>query len=373
MLRSISSNQGGITINGNALRYYKSAQALYLPVKLVDGLDGFELILNQYHYAFCGAEPPINLATSVNICQHKFVANRFLENAGIPVPKAYLLKKNEFKDNSYLQKLSHLKFPLVVKPLNEGKGKGVLCNINTLEELRNALSNAFSTYNLMIVEEFHANLSSYRVLVFNQKILGVILRHPAHVIGDGSHTIEELTHLTNKKRRHINEFLGPILLDTEAYICLREQGLSDDYIPKVGEKVLLAYTSNATRGGTYETVGKNICKENRKLMLKVAKVLNLKLVGIDVECQDINTPITHETGVIIEANEAPSVRIHEIPMYGSPTLVTRKIMRYFIYRHPLSYLYSLYFNKHTSFYVRCFMVALVIAIIYPLLASKGII
>ncbi|WP_083821475.1 UDP-N-acetylmuramyl peptide synthase [Legionella drancourtii] len=328
-------------------------------------------MLNKYHYFFCGAEPPINKSSSTRIARHKFIANRILEEAEIPVPKAALVSDDELANDAFIQTIKHLNFPLVVKPLNERRGQGVLCNVQTLDELRSALSQAFTTYTLVIVEEFHAQLNSYRVLVFNQLILGVILRHPAHIIGDGHHNIEELVSITNKERKRINEFLGPIVLDQEAYICLKEQNLHVDYVPKSGEHVALGYTSNATRGGTYETLGKKICKENNQLMIRVANTLSLKLVGIDVQCTDItNTPIEYPSGVIIEANDVPSIRIHEVPMYGPPNLVTRKIMRYFIYRHPFAYLCSLYFNKQTAFYVRSFIVAIILAIVY-LLLSKG--
>lgn len=289
----------------------------------------------------------------------------------LPVPQAVLVGDDELDDDSYLQKIKHLKFPLVIKPLHEKQGKGVLCNVQTHDELRTVLAQAFATYKVMIVEEFHGKLNSYRVLVFNQRILGVVLRHPAHVIGDGTQNIEKLVESTNKERKRINEFLGPIVIDQEALICLKEQNLHVDYIPKVGEKVALGYTSNATRGGTYETVTKTICKKNRNLMIRAANTLGLKLVGIDVQCADIvNTPIEYPSGVIIEANDIPSIRIHEIPMYGAPNYVTRKIIRYFIYRHPCAYLCSLYFNKQTAFYARSFIVAIVLAILYSLL-SKG--
>ncbi|MGC1182149.1 UDP-N-acetylmuramyl peptide synthase [Legionella sp.] len=360
-----------IPINGNALRYYRSAQALFLPVKPIEDLEGFELKLNKHHYFFCSAEPPINLSSSTRISGHKFIANRILETAEIPVPKAVLVSDEEFADGSFTKIIKNLNFPLVIKPLHEIRGAGVLCNLQTFNELRAALTQAFTSYNLLMVEEFHAQLNSYRVLVFNQRILGVILRHPAHVIGDGKQTVEELVASTNIERKRINEFLGAITLDAEAHICLKEQGLKTEYIPKIGEKVALGYTSNASRGGTYETISKKLCKKNYKLMIHVAKTLGLKLVGIDVQCTDIlNVPIEYPSGVIIEANDVPSIRIHELPMKGKANLVTRKIMRYFIYRHPFAYLSSLYFNKKTAFYVRSFLVVIILAIFYSLL-SKG--
>ncbi|MFJ1269447.1 UDP-N-acetylmuramyl peptide synthase [Legionella lytica] len=342
-------------------------------MKPIEELEGFELRLHKHRYFFCGAEPPINYSSSTRIGQHKYVANRLLEEAEVPVPKAVLLDKEELKNDAFTEQTAQLKFPLVVKPLNERQGRGVLCNIQSLDELRTELTHAFSTYEQIIVEEFHGNLQSYRVLVFNQKVIGVVLRHPAFVIGDGKHNIKDLIERTNKERKRINEFLGPISLDVEAYTCLNEQDIQEDYVPHVGEKVGLGYTSNASRGGSYENINKNICKENRKLMVEVANTLSLKLVGIDIQCEDINKPIKYPDGVIIEANEIPSIRIHELPMQGRANRVTRKIMRHFIYRHPFAYLCSLYFNKHTAFYIRALSVSIILAVLYPLLKTKGII
>lgn len=362
-----------IAIDPNAFLYYKSALALFLPVKAREDLEAFMLTFNKTQYFFCHAETSFNSATSTRINEHKFISNRILEVAGIPVPKAVLVEAEEFANNSFLHSIKHLKFPLVIKPYNESKGTDVLCNIQTLDELKLALNQVFPTYDGVIVEEFHAKLNSYRVLVFNQRILGVILRHPAHVIGDGEHTIEELIALTNIQRQKTSTFLGMITLDVEAHTCLKEQGVTIDYIPQVGKKIDLGYTSNATRGGTYETINKKLCKKNRKLMIRAAKALDLKYVGIDLQCVDIvNKPIEYPSGVIIETNCRPSVRIHELPMYGPPKLVTRKVMRYFIYRHPFAYINSLYSNKKTTFYVRSFIVTIILACLY-LLLIKGVI
>ncbi len=288
-----------------------------------------------------------------------------LERAEIPVPNAVSINVDEFNQNLTEEIISELKFPLVIKPLlNGAQGKDVLCNIQTLEELLVHLEKFFASYNLLMIEEFHGKLKSYRVLVFNRKVVGVVIRHPASIIGDGKHTVEELISLTNAARKKINDFLGPIVVDDECQIRLNELGIGVDYIPPIGKRIVLCYTSNATRGGTYESLGKQICKENRKLMVRVATVLNLGLAGIDVECADINKPIAGSNGVIIEVNHRPSIRIHEFPISGTPHLVTKEIMRSFIFRHPFAYLSALYSNKQSAFYIRLFILLSVIAVIY---------
>jgi D-alanine-D-alanine ligase-like ATP-grasp enzyme len=157
------------------------------------------------------------------------------------------------------------------------------------------------------------------------------------------------------------------VVDEECQMRLKEQNLSLDYVPQPKERVYLGYTSNASRGGSYETVRMQICKKNRRLMVRAAEVLNLNLVGFDVECSDMNLPIEDSQGVIIEANHRPSIRIHEIPMSGAAKPVVNKIMRSLIYKHPLAYLHVLYTNRKTRLFVRSLGFAAIFSLLYKLL------
>ncbi|MCL9685212.1 UDP-N-acetylmuramyl peptide synthase [Legionella maioricensis] len=341
---------------------------MFLPVIPVDEINGFALKLGKHSYLFCENETPFNSSSSARISVNKYVSNKLLEMAGLPVPKAIAIHVDEFKQNKTEEMIAHLKFPLVIKPVDGSLGIGVLCNIQTLEQLLFFLPSYFSLYDNLLIEEFHGKLKSYRVLVFNKKVIGVVQRHPARVTGDGKHNIQELIDLTNIQRKEINPFLGPIKIDDEEQIRLKELGIGIDYIPSTGEQIVLCYTSNATRGGSYEALGTQICKENRKIMRRVASVLDLGLTGIDLECADINSPMTQSNGVILEVNHRPSIRIHEFPLAGTPHLVTKQIMRSFIFRHPLSYVYSLYSNKPTAFYLRTLLTLSIIGMVYWLVA-----
>jgi D-alanine-D-alanine ligase-like ATP-grasp enzyme len=153
-------------------------------------------------------------------------------------------------------------------------------------------------------------------------------------------------------------------LDDECQLRLKELGIDHSYIPAAGETIVLCYTSNPTRGGSYESIDIKICKENRKIITRAVKVLNLTLAGIDIECTDINTPLSLSQGVILDVNHRPSMLIHELPINGKPQPVTKKIMKSFIFRHPFTYLYSLYSNRSTAFSMRALTVSLVAALIY---------
>lgn len=312
---------------------------------------------------FQSNETPLNNSSSAQIAVDKYCTNQLLAMAGIPVPKATILTKHDFIKNRLNERIAGLKFPLVVKPNDGSLGLDVLCNIRDVAELTKHLERLFKAYDTLIIEAFHARLNSYRILVFQGKVIGVVQRHPARVIGDGINTLRQLIELTNKERKIINDALGLIQIDEEGRIKLEELGITPEYIPEPGECVVLCYTSNASRGGSFESLGQQICKENRRLMRRIAQCLDLVLTGIDVECADINRPITPSNGVVLEVNHRPSIRIHEIPMSGQPERVTLKIMRSFIYRHPLAYLHALYSNKKTSFYFRAALLTIATSLV----------
>ena len=355
-------------MNENTQCYYQSALKLLMPIELEAELGGFVLVLAKKRYFFCGLGTPLNNTMSTYISRNKYFTNKLLEKAGLPVPKARYIHVSDFEQGLLEEKIEGLSFPLVAKPMINGKfGEDVLCNIQGIEQLKGYLYEHATQYEFITIEEFHSNLKSYRVLIFNHRILGVVLRHPAHVIGDGQHTIEELVDITNMNRSEISDVLKPIIIDEECHIRLNELGIDTNYIPKKDDWITLCYTCNASRGGTYISLDKKICNENNMLLINAAKALNLNLVGFDVLCADINLPIVSSGGVIIESNDSPSVRIHEQAIEGNSVLVTRKIIRSYILRHPCSYLYGLYQNNRTKLYIRSFILMVFMSIFYTFL------
>jgi len=91
--------------------------------------------------------------------------------------------------------------------------------------------------------------------------------------------------------------------------------------------------------------------------------LNLKIMGIDIQCEDIMKPITASTGVIIEVNRNPSIRIHHEPLKGEPIAVGSMVMRRLIYRHPISYIYSLSNDTRINVIIRAILVVLLVTVV----------
>ncbi|KTC88240.1 UDP-N-acetylmuramyl peptide synthase [Legionella drozanskii] len=339
-------------MNKNARCYYESAKKMLFPVEEVSEVEGFKLKLWKRNLYFCGSGTPFNDSSSIHLARNKHTMNKLLERAGFPVPKATFIHSSEYEYGMLEEKIADLSFPLVAKPQTGKLGQNVLCNIQTLEQLKNYIAKNIVESEYISIEEFHANFNAYRVLIFNYRILGVIQRYPAQVIGDGQHPLQALIDLSNTQRLKLNNTLGPIIVDEECQIKLAELGIDLSYVPKKDEVVSLCYACNATRGGTYKSLSKKIVRENSQLLIRAARELNLNLVGFDVQCADINVPIEQSRGVIIEANDGPSIRIHEYPLEGDAVSVSKKIIRTLIYRYPFSYLYVLYNNRRSAPYLR---------------------
>ena len=165
--------------------------------------------------------------------------------------------------------------------------------------------------------------------MINGKLVAVAERIPAHVIGDGQNTIEELIKITNQDPKrgdgHAN-VLTKITLDKTALDVLARQGYKLDSVLEVGKIAYLRATANLSTGGVAVDRTDDIHPENIWLMERVAKVIGLDIAGIDVVSPDITKPLREVDGVIVEVNAAPGFRMHVAPSRGLPRNVAAPVL-----------------------------------------------
>ena len=325
-------------MNKNTVFLVRSATELKLPFRYREEFHGIEVFLAGHRYIFKSGYTPFNDSASVNLTANKYCFNRVLTTAGLPVPKATAVTREDFYDHHWAF-LHNLTYPVVAKPTyGSSAGYHVLCGIADEATLIHYLEVHFKEHQAISIEEFHQNLTAYRVLVFFNRVIGVVRRDPAHVVGDGVHTIRELIDLENKNRALRPDLrAGPIVLDQEANFILTALNITADTIPALNERVVLAYNCNAMRGGTTFSLGAEICPENAKLACDVAKALNLNFVGLDVLCEDINIPIEQSRGIFIEGNCNADLTIHANPFAGTPLNTQKIVLKKLISRHPIAY------------------------------------
>jgi len=211
----------------------------------------------------------------------------------------------------------------VVKPISNTGGTGISTDVTTVALLKKSfaeardLSNTKNANRQAIVQQ-HISGEDYRVLVIDQTQMYAIQRIPAHVVGDGRHSITELTISWNKTRKSVNH----IKLEDTARRLLKQQGMTLSSIPATDKHVRLAGVANFHAGGTLRDATDLIGPTVKKMALDVAQYFNLPLVGIDF----ISNDIANDPGVIIELNSTPDLTIHHTPDHGQSRDVTAAII-----------------------------------------------
>ncbi|OKH14189.1 cyanophycin synthetase [[Limnothrix rosea] IAM M-220] len=264
---------------------------------------------------------------AVELACDKEGTKNILADAGVPVPRGVVIR--------YLDDLEDAiedvgGYPIVIKPLDGNHGRGITIDIKAWEDAEIAydLASEASKTRSVIIERYYRG-SDHRVLVINGKLTAVAQRVPAHVVGDGRKTVEELIEEINRDPNrgdgHDN-VLTRIVVDQTALKVLDCQGISLDTVLRDGEMAYLRATANLSTGGIAIDRTDDIHPYNIWLFERVAKIIGLDIAGIDVVTEDITKPLPETDGVIVEVNAAPGFRMHVAPSRGLPRNVAAPVM-----------------------------------------------
>ncbi len=262
---------------------------------------------------------------AVELASDKEGTKQILREAGVPVPQGTVI--------SYLDDLEAAiadvgGYPIVIKPLDGNHGRGITIDINAWEQAEAAYDAAKEVSREVIVERFYQG-RDHRVLVINGKVVAVAERVPAHVVGDGTATIEALIETTNQDPRRgegHNNVLTKLEVDRTTWQLLEQKGYTLDTVLPVGEIFYLRATANLSTGGIAVDRTDDMHPENIWLAQRVAKIIGLDIAGIDVVTADISRPLREVDGVIVEVNAAPGFRMHVSPSEGIPRNVADPVL-----------------------------------------------
>jgi cyanophycin synthetase len=261
---------------------------------------------------------------AVDLASDKEETNRTLFDAGVPVPRQCKV----YSAREAVARANELGFPVVVKPLDANHGHGVSVKLATDEEVEIAFERACAYSRAVLVESYICG-ADYRMLVINNQLIAVARRMPAHVVGDGRHTIAELVDAVNcDPRRGVGHenVLTRIELDDIALGVLGKSGYTPDTVPESGEIVYLCATANLSTGGISIDVTDHVHPENREMAMRAARAIGLDVVGIDFITPDIASSYRESGGAICEVNACPGLRMHLAPTEGAPRDVAGPII-----------------------------------------------
>ena len=252
----------------------------------------------------------------VEIACDKEETKDLLEQAEVPIPKGDIIRT----ERGLKEAVDYVGFPLVIKPVNGNHGRGITTNINSLDEALIGFKEAKEVSRLVIVEKYITG-EDHRLLVINNKLVAAAKRTPAHVIGDGKSTIQELVDEVNKDERRgygHEKVLTEIDINSLTLEILKEMNMTTESVPKKGEMVKLKSTANLSTGGTAEDITELIHPYNVFMAERISKIIGLDICGIDIMAEDLTKPLNKSGGAVLEVNAGPGFRMHLQPTSGLP-------------------------------------------------------
>ena len=258
------------------------------------------------------AETDLTSAIAEGIAGNKDLTKALLKSCGVPVPNGEVVHSVE----AAWEVAEDIGLPVVVKPRDGNRGRGVMLNLRTREEVESAYAIARAEDPDVIVERYIEG-DEHRVLVVGGKVIAVARGESAWVTGDGRSTVAELIEqqINSDPRRgsadiHPLEKLNPI---TNSVIQgnLQRQRLATESVPAAEQRVLI--TANGNHAVECSDL---IHPDNAFTCVLAAQIIGLDIAGIDIVCKDIAQPLESQRGAVVEVNAGPGLLMHLKPAQG---------------------------------------------------------
>ncbi|MEX0810706.1 MAG: cyanophycin synthetase [Chitinophagales bacterium] len=247
-----------------------------------------------------------------------------LHRAGVPVPYGGICTD----EKGLKSELYSVGYPCVIKPIDGNHGKGATTNIEKEPDAIRAFKLAQKYSERVIVERWIKG-HDFRLLVINHKLVAAAKRTPAHIVGDGQSSIQQLIDAVNADPRrgfgHEN-MLTEITVDKMTQHILTSKKLKLNSVLPNKEILYLKTTANLSTGGTATDVTDSVHPDNVFMAERVSRIIGLDICGIDVMASDLKSPIAQNAGAVIEVNAAPGFRMHLDPTVGLPRNVAKPVI-----------------------------------------------
>ncbi len=302
----------------------KEAVARDIPVIKLEDNSTWQLGYGCNQKQISATITSLTSSTAVERVCNKEVCRDLLMSMSVPIAEGAAIESlDELK-----QLIDTLGFPLVIKPVNGNQGRGVITDIKTVEQAENAFRFASTICKRVIVERYISGYD-YRLLVVDGKLAAAAKRTPAHVVGDGELSIQQLIDEVNSdpKRGDGHEnVLTKIEVGEAAEFILSQKEYTLNTVLKSNEILYLDYAANLSKGGTAEDVTDYVHPDVVKAVERVSKITGLDICGIDLMAKTLTKPLSDTGGVVLEVNAAPGFRMHLAPTKGIPRKVASPVL-----------------------------------------------
>ncbi len=301
----------------------KEALSRDIAVEILDRNDNFLKLEKgeKAEYVKQATRTSVDSYIASLIMENKLITKTILMKQGIRVPIGRTFDegaqaKAAFKDFTDLD--------IVIKPksTNFGVGISIIRGNRSVGDFEQAVEDSFRFDTSVIIEEF-IDGKEFRFLIIDYKVVAILHREAANVIGDGWRTIWELVEEKNRSPLRGIGYKTPLEKIKagsieESFLIL--QGKDFGSIPGKGEQVFLRKNSNISTGGDSIDFTDDVAEIYKEIAVKAAKAVGAKICGADIIIRDpmVAPSVTdlEDSYAVIELNFNPAIHIHGFPYQG---------------------------------------------------------
>lgn len=287
----------------------RSAQWTYLD-RYTGQEQQIQVGFGRYQRLFNGTVGFNSAYGGIKLSLSKLHSSQFLADLGFPVTRQLRVSSAQ----EAVAAGERIGYPVVIKMDSGGGGSGVICDLRNAQDLALAYEELAAAAQsgqpppMMFVENYVEG-EDFRITLVGGKVLHVLHREPAAVVGDGQHTIAQLVEIENRNPDRGEKGSGPLFLNltlgAKELQTLGRQNLSPDSVPASGQRVKLRTNANWSTGGLAHYVDDELHPDNREFAERIARAIDIDLLGLDVITRDIGQSFTDQALTVIEVNCAP--------------------------------------------------------------------
>lgn len=245
---------------------------------------------------------------------NKWLLKQWCLRAGIPVAKGAVCRSPEEAVSAFRL----LTPPVIVKPHLGSRSRHTTIHIRDESTLLTAFKKAKQLSPRVIVEEELVG-DVYRGTLIGKRVVGVMRREMASVLGDGASSIRSLVEKENARKERKGPIFHEIPKDTEADEELARQSFTWDSILPRGVRATLSQKASRSFGASTTDVTDITHPDIIVLLENLAEIIDDDVIGVDFIVSDITRSWKEQTRCgVIECNSLPFIDLHHYPLNGSP-------------------------------------------------------
>ncbi len=254
---------------------------------------------------FDGCSPLGSPVLGGMLAANKLGGKRFLATFGLPILPDRVVTRAE----EAVPAAEAIGYPVVVKPIDASRGRGLTLDVRTPDEAHAAFLRARPEGSAVMLEPYLA-IPDFRAVVIGDRVTMVFRRNPPYVTGDGRSTVAALLgehNLAVREQRQAFPSKYEVTVDGDLEATLARSGLSLASVPDAGRQVTLRTIPLRAYGGYPVDVTAETHPANQALFRRLMALSGLPVAAIDFRAETVERPWDQQRFAILEYNARPDL------------------------------------------------------------------